>query len=259
MRNSTTLINPVPYHIKPPQTISENNKEALDAIKRINARNASIRSLECHNITIRVNCPGTPPVNLKSEMAYEKDKKFRMINQSVLGREADVGSNDQQFWFWSKRMRPPTLYYANHSDMIKVPLRDPLNPLWLMECMNVQEIATKNTEIRQQEKYWAIHQTRVSLLGALVVKMTLIDPQEERIVGHYLYNSENKLIASSEIVAFAKCGSVYVPTEMKMCWHEENMSMLFQFTQIAVNTKIKDTTWILPNYLRKKNMAELLP
>jgi hypothetical protein len=29
------------------------------------------------------------------------------------------GSNDNYFWFWSKRMDPPVLHYARHEELAK--------------------------------------------------------------------------------------------------------------------------------------------
>ena len=42
-----------------------------------------------------------------------------MISNSFLGKETDVGSNEKQFWFWSKRMKPSVLFYSEHENLNK--------------------------------------------------------------------------------------------------------------------------------------------
>lgn len=259
---SINLVNPIPEYIEPPkedQSGPEYEKEVLVLVADVNSRNKNIKSLECDKVTIHTTREGGVPITLWSEIYYKKDKYFRMIDKSRLGKEADIGSNDKQFWFWSRRMKPPTLYYAKHTDLIKVPLRAPLNPLWLMECLNVTEIDTKNAKARKHENYWAIYQPRVSTLGTLMTKMTLIDPQYKRIIGHYLYGENNQLVASNEILEFTKYGNTFVPIKSKMCWQEEKLVMILQFKDVKVNTIPKEEMWTMPDYPVKKDMTKLLP
>jgi hypothetical protein len=254
------LVNPIPSQIEPPPTDQSgpnNEQEVLDLIEDVNTRNKNIQSLECKNLTIKTTKKGGIVSSLWGELYYKKDKLFRMINRSRFSKESDIGSNQNQFWFWCHRMDPPILYYAKHSDLIKVPLRAPLNPIWLMECLNVTEICTKNSKARKHENYWAIYQTRVSNLGTLITKMTLIDPQYPRIIGHYLYGEDNQIIASYEILEFLEYANTFIPIKSKMCWHEENVIMVLYLEDTKVNTIIAENVWELPNYKNKRDMSTI--
>ena len=260
---SVELVHPIPHHIenpKPSEGGPEFKPEVMSHIKAINGLNQKNKSLASRYATVEIKCANNMPVTLRSLLVYEKDKNFRMINRSTFGRETDMGSNDDQFWFWSRRMEPPTLYYASHTDLIKTPLRPPLNPLWLMECMGVEEITTKNSKARKHDEYWAIYQTRVSNLGTLLTKMTLIDPHRKRIIGHYLYDADKQLMASNEVVEFVEHDGVFVPIKTKMCWHEEGVVMIFDFSNIEINSTNMDSTWwTMPNMRRKQDMTKLTP
>jgi len=259
---STELVHAIPVHIESPgegEGGPEFEEEVLSLIADVNTRNKMVQSLTCNEVTIQATHEGGIPITLWSELHYQKDRRFRMVNRSRMGKEMDVGSNEEQFWFWSKRMRPPTLYYADHSDLIKVPLRPPLNPLWLMECMSVSKVDTKNAKARKHGDFWAIYQSRVSTLGTLMTKMTLIDPEHKRIVGHYLYDNEDNLIASNELLEFADCAGTSVPVKSKMCWHEEGVVMIFEFADLAINSQIKEELWAMPPSWNKQDMAELTP
>lgn len=260
-RISAAPVHDVPSQIVVPireqsQPLTEEEKRAMSCIEAVNEKNRQIKMVVCEDIVIQADRDFA--TTLWASVFYEKDKRFRMKTESRTGLETDVGSNDQQFWFWSRRMRPPTLYYADHADLIKTRLRTPLHPLWLMECMGVTEIGFKNTVVKRQGEYLAAFQPRVSTLGALVTKMTLIDPKKQVIVGHYLYNQDDVLIASNEVIEFHTTYDGHmVPKKTKVLWQEEGVKMLFDFNGIQVNTPINPAHWNLPDYRRKTNMIDV--
>lgn len=255
------LIHSVPNYIETSivEDVPSIENEALNLVNIVNQNIIKVNSISCNNVKIYITNSKVVPITLWSDLYYEKPKSFRMITSSRLCKESDVGSNINLFWFWSNRMNPPILYYANHSDLIKIPLRPTLNPLWIMECLGVQEISLKNVKIEKYQQYWAVYQSRVSTLGRLITKMTLIDPQYKRIVGHYLYNNANTLIASSEVIDFMTYESTYIPTKFKMCWQEENLVMTCQLLDMRVNEDIPNYIWNIPSNYVKKDMTTLSP
>ena len=38
------------------------------------------------------------------------------------GREIDLGSNDELFWFWIRRNDPPGVYYCRHAEFASSPI-----------------------------------------------------------------------------------------------------------------------------------------
>ena len=170
--------------------------------------------------------------------------------------ESDIGSNDRQFWFWSKRIKPTYLYYASHQDVQKVPLKPLFHPLWMMECMSVGPIDMAGATVYNQSGHWAIRQTRVGTMGQLMVKVTVIDPNRKTLLGHYLYNDDLKLVASSEVLSFQTCGGFVVPKRIRMLWLEENAGMELELINVRVNSALDTSLWVMPNITRK-NLAEM--
>jgi len=58
----------------------------------LNERNSKVKNIVYPDIRIAVE-----GFNLSSKLFYEKDRRFRMMNWSIFGKETDVGSNDEYF------------------------------------------------------------------------------------------------------------------------------------------------------------------
>ena len=114
-------------------------QKANPIIEAINLKNSKIKTFYCDDIKIKAIKKLT--VNLKGKIYFEKDKNFRMFTSSILGKESDIGSNDNQFWFWSRKMNPPALHYAKYEDIYKTRLKTPFHPIWTIECLGILPFA----------------------------------------------------------------------------------------------------------------------
>ena len=223
------------------------NNKALDLVKKLNQKNSKIKSFYSDDIRIKIE---KVPFKLRAFLCYEKKQNFRMIVKSVVGRELDIGSNSKLFWFWSRRMEPPTLNYADYRDLYKTCLKTPLHPLWLMESLGINEIPL-NTTVSQKGKYITISEPRQSTMNTMAVKKTVIDAEKMLIVGHYLFES-GVLISSAEVTEFSNG----LPKTMVIIWHSENVTMYWNLQNTTINQEINPSNWIMPNMKNKINLAE---
>lgn len=231
--------------------------EVYSFVKTINDRNSKILSIFVENMTIKVKQDIS--ITVHGRLAMQKDKRFRLnVWHDVFGKEMDIGSNDSVFWFWSKRMENPALYYAKHEDLSKTMLKTPLNPMWLMESLNVGTIDVKNIEIAKFKNFWAIIQPRESALGENVTVVTLIDPERTAVIGRYLYNSVGKLVASAETSDFNRdpqTGAL-IPKKIFIIWYEEGVEMEWHLHNPKINTGINPNYWTMPNAKNKVDMGK---
>ena len=226
------------------QKQSPNNHPLIPIIQEINKRNIKVNNFQS-NIKIRASQKLT--VRLNAKMAYEKNKKFRMTINSIVGKESDLGSNENHFWFYSKRYSS-SLFYAKHTDLHKTLLRTPLHPIWIMESLGFNQLATDKIEIvKFKDKHWATIEKRKSTQNQEVSKVTLIDIQRKKIIGHYIYNNQEKMIASFEVKSTIKSGDHYLPKEVMIIWYEEGIFMELNFLNPAINTNIDPNNWQMPN------------
>src|SRR6185437_10713173 len=78
--------------------------------------------------------------SLRANVALERPRRFRMRAETGLtGPEVDLGSNDQLFWFWVRRLQPPSIYYCTHQQFQVSRIREmvPVEPEWLIEALGI--------------------------------------------------------------------------------------------------------------------------
>jgi hypothetical protein len=102
----------------------------------VNNNAAGIQSLYTNHGSISV--AGLP--SLRALIAFQRQRNFRLrADTAFTGPEVDLGSDDQQFWFWIKRNQPPALYSCRHDQFATSPARAmiPIEPDWLIRALGV--------------------------------------------------------------------------------------------------------------------------
>jgi len=231
--------------------------EVYGYIDKINNNNSKIISIFAEDITIQLKQNATIVVH--GRLAMQKSNLFRLnVWHDIFGQEMDIGSNNDIFWFWSKRMNKSTLYYSKHEDLNKTLLKTPLNPAWLIESMNLNTIDIKNIEVAKFKNFWAIIQQRISALGENVTIVTLIDPKKTAVIGRYLYNQQGKLVASTEVQEFSidQKTNILIPKKLYIIWYSEGITMEWQLNNPKINVIIPNNLWLIPNMKNKINIGQ---
>jgi hypothetical protein len=232
------------FQVNPNQTI----------VAEMNAVYRQVKNIVYPKITIR-----SQGAKLEACLLYEKERKFRMVNWSIFGKESEIGSDDTQFWFWSKRMDPPALYYAKHEDLSKTYLKTPFHPNWLMEMIGVNEVSMENSSILNHNGRVAIVKKALSINGSPLLRVYLIDPVSKAYVGHYLFDGSWNPIASAEITQHHVIGLFHVPKEMTVIWYEEKIASTWSFDAPQINSSIDPKNWEQPQIQQKINLDGYAP
>jgi hypothetical protein len=218
----------------------------IPVINKINEKNAKIRSVLLKSMPIKIN-NGNFTFRLTGDLAHEKEKNFRFIATSKLtGREMDLGSNREIFWFWSKRINPPALYFAKHEDLSKTNLKTPLNPSWMIESLNVGLVNQKNIHgFTETDIYLHLFEKRLSSSGEDCIFMTTINKLTENICSRRLTDSNGKVIVST----------AYNDHITTIEWKDENVTMEWDTKVRQLNVDLPESMWKIPDYKKKINMA----
>lgn len=225
--------------------IIEDRLAVLKLIQEVNTKNESINSFrnKKFNIIIQDKLIAN---KFQANVSYVKYKNFRLNVRSIVGEEVDLGSNKDQFWIWSRRMNPSGVYFADHKDIYKTNLRTPFHPIWLKQILGLDPFT--NIDFVAVEHIHQIELMEMTYASQYkpVIRSTLIDKEDKKIVGHRLYEN-HKLIASSTILDHELRGEAWIPTTILVEWYEEKVSVLFNLISSDVNVEIPDTEFNLPN------------
>jgi len=239
--------------VEKPVVSNEDLSSIFRCISALNEKNAQIHSIKYNQFKIKTS---ENPIRLVGFIAYEKPQKFRMMIYSILVQESDIGSNDEIFWFWSRRMRNPSLYWAKHEDVNKTRLKPLFRPDWIMDSLGINFVENAASVSRDGKYYKILERTR-GVGGKEFLKITLINPQELRIVGIYLHDY-SKLIASTEIKDIYLVNGYAVPKRIVMTWHEENVYIEWNMPQPQINLSFEEGLWEKPSSRNEVNLGKEL-
>jgi hypothetical protein len=146
-----------------------------------NAR--QIQSLVCPDLDL--DCQqGIQKFHIRGKLACQKPRNFRMQAEALAKTEADIGSNDQEFWYWIARGEP-YLVHCSYQDLasgVRIPF--PFQPDWIMAALGMSEYDGDPSQyVVQQGKGATIEllQTTRNAQGQVVRKVTVFTQSASRL------------------------------------------------------------------------------
>jgi hypothetical protein len=83
---------------------------------------------------------GLQSFGVRGKMIAQKPRNFLMAADVFGSREVDLGSNDQEFWWWIKKNDPPYQYFCSYKDLTSGQVRHvpfPFQPDWIVDAMGM--------------------------------------------------------------------------------------------------------------------------
>jgi len=188
-------------------------------------------------------------------VAVDGQRNFRLLAKHPLlaRRVADVGSNDDHFWFWIEDPKHPDsdVIMCNHEDVAHAAhtMPIPFEPDWLMEVMGVRPIALDSeTSFVEREGYLEIYNKRVSPSGQPVQKRTTIDRCHATVVEHALLDAGGHVIAQANLSQYLPdpTSNAYLPGRIELNWPQSQMQLTIQLDQIEFNPATSPAQFQVP-------------
>jgi hypothetical protein len=114
-----------------------------EAVSAINQNAQAVNSLQART-SISASLGGRRPfaTALKGNMLMERERNFRLQLAALGVSVADIGSNDQGFWFWVKD-NDRAIYTCKYDANGRIPSGVPITmqPDWIIEAMGLREIS----------------------------------------------------------------------------------------------------------------------
>ncbi len=244
----------------PPQQIVEmpnttspipDQKTVPAVINEINARNATVRTVDCDHISVKTWEDGIR-FSLDAELAYEKDTNFRLKLYSFFGLELDLGSNERLFWFWSRRNKAPGLHYAVYEDYHKTRLKTPFNPVWMRTTLGLERIVTDDAQIIENDKDYIVVRKGQNALGKDILNAVFVSKQERRIRAVMITDTKGVTLASCEITHDASG----LPQRLVYNWNEEKRVMVLELRKAKKNRTLSSSMWSMPDIEPRVDMGK---
>ena len=235
----------------PTEKVLEESAPPLpDLVVQINNRNRSIQSFSCESMTIKTWERGIK-FRLKGELQYEKDRNFRMVLRSVFGDELDLGSNDDVFWYWSRRDKEPGLYWAKHEDYNKTRLKTPFNPMFMRDTLGLNELPEGARIIDGEDTLLLVYQ-KTNSLSQPILYTVIVDKQSQMVNGLLITDLAGQPLAAAEIRQYQNG----LPIQILYNWYEESKILLLELQNPTINRHISSRYWEPPNQSPRIDMAK---
>jgi hypothetical protein len=226
-----------------------------DLVRHLNANIARVNSWRCTSAKITSRERGLTPMSLHAVVTVEGNRNFRLTaNNPIGGREVDLGSNSERFWFWSPRSETKHVYTARHDQLGQAQeyFPFPFQPDWLMEVLGVipfdeTEVTLEPPEPGARVATLVAH--RISPQGEPVRKLTIVDSCHGLVLEHWLLDQRGRLIAKAMLRDHwpdAATG-VVLPRQIDLDWPQARLGLAITLGPLEINpARIPPQTWTMP-------------
>jgi hypothetical protein len=239
---------------KPAVGASSGPPTAEKLVSYLNREADRLVTIESEDVDLTATVQDKRMPMLRCFLVCQKPRSFRLQGANLGIDYVDIGSNDNQFWFWGKDGDNPPLYYCSYEDYEKgVKLPMPFQPEWV-----VQALGMAKSDPNKAYKVEAIGNTyelseETMVQGVLVRKITIFnarpsnDPRTPNVVGHRIQDAQTgKVICQATIRRVQAAtfrgqqgeGSVSYPSDVLLEWPAEKMSMTLKIGKASVNQPI---------------------
>ena len=255
---------------------SRTSESATELLAEHNRNAERVQSLEARP-SITIDRQG----GVSGSLAFERPKNFKLVLSSTMtiGNLADIGSNDQEFWFWVKNSRDKAVFFCNYDDAGESPLSSSLQPDWIIEAFGLNVISPeeaaqiKVTPGSEPNTLVLTHKAH-ERQGQTFVKETIIHEDSRRIREHRIYSAGKKALLAKAVVSdYAEYTSpgeagqdgekVFLPKNMRLEWFQQPLSLVVVLNGVKVNPRFtqkrRENLFVEPEIkgFDRKNLAEL--
>jgi hypothetical protein len=210
-------------------------------VASLNANAAKIRSLQCLAVDIDGKSQ-RQPYTLSAKLAYQAPQDFRLTGYAVSHTEVDLGSNEEEIWFWIARAEPPAVNFCRRVDLPYARLNTPFQPDWLIEVLGVTTIDPATYRLGEStSEYITLIADRRSPDGRVVTKRLVVDPKTLRVMAYEIWGADrrDRPLVSAYIREYHVDPetSAFVPRIIELDWPdaETRLTMTMRARKIQLN------------------------
>jgi len=231
-----------PFRRPEPRPVHAGVPTAEQVVTYLNQNARGVHSIQYGDVDISVK-QGAQSFGADAYVFYQKPRNFRMQATSGGMSQADVGSNEQEFWFWIRQDKSNAVYRCLYEDLPRVnSLKIPLNPEWICEALCVQELGDpRQYQVRGVGGAVELTSQTTSPQGApmqKIITVALGGPMAGRVTGLKLRSAHGQEIWAAEITEYHVNlpGQHAIPRKLKIRCPSENLEINFKLDKPEINT-----------------------
>jgi hypothetical protein len=241
-----------PTGVTPPPTEIPQKE---DLVSYLNKNAQSIPGIQSDDVTLTCY-QGINPVgiSLTGKLRCQGPRKFRMTGDLLGGREVDLGSNDQEFWYWIKR-GDPYQFYCSYQAMQEGKVKQmpfPFQPDWVLEAMGMGNYKdASNYQLTSDDKTLKLTEKTLSPQGQPVRKVIVFNRmkaigKEPQILDLLLLDDKTgKEICSCHITErLILANKAEIPRRFELRWPEQKLKLAIRLDGVTPNSQFAPQAFV---------------
>lgn len=215
----------------------------------LNDNSRRIQSVRVDDLDLTCS-QGSQSFGLRGQMVTQKPRGFRMGAKALGSPVVDLGSNEQEFWYWISKADPPYQVYCSYKDLAEGRVRRmpfPFQPEWVMESMGLgpygpaekYRLEHDADSLRLIEKTTSPQGTAVRKV--IVMKRRPMQPPHPQVTAFLLVDdASGKEICAAHIgeIQIDRGTGAIVPRKLELRWPAEKLKLSMRLDSTSVNPQI---------------------
>ena len=239
---------------RPDPLVPRTSLKAAELIAEHNRNANRITSFEARP-SIKVTSSGRTG-SVSGHLALERPRNFKLELATTLNNVADIGSNDQEFWFWLKDSPEKAVYVCNYDESGTSPLAATLQPDWIVEALGLrvipeEEAAETTVKPGKDGTLVLTYIPKQDGPGAPFVRETVVSESTHRIKQLRVFSADHKTLLAQAFVTDYQSVAVpsddssnedpaYVPKNLRLDWLQEKLSLSVFIKEPKANMAFSD-------------------
>jgi hypothetical protein len=231
----------------PPAAVSKTGKPTVpDLVAYLNNNARLVQSIKSTQLEIQAK-QGNDSIGLQGTLFCQKPRDFR-LRANVAGSPAvDIGSNNNEFWFWISQGKDDDgvarVHYCSYADMAagKARMPFPFQPDMIVAALGMGDYdPQKEYTIREDAKTYSLVEKAVSAQGQTVQKVTQFNKiqvggNKPQVIAYYLLDDKGNEICKATVLEVQLIGAAVVPQHVKLVWKTQQIEMTMRLYDTQVN------------------------
>ncbi len=227
-----------------PRPLAERTLDKDEFVAEHNRNADLIQTLEAKP-TIGVS--GRMKARADGKLAMERPRNFKLLLMSMRAVEADIGSNEEEFWFWVHNDEK-RIYWCNYDELESSSVGVTYQPDWIIGALGLkpitpEEAAGMKVNVGDERGTTALVFPPSKNGGQTYTRMMIVWNHNRRIKQHRIYQgtvSSKNLLAQAKVSHFTEYDAGSAEGDTQKCYLPESITLEWIQDQLALDVLLRD-------------------
>jgi hypothetical protein len=215
-------------------------------VSYLNNNAQRVQGLTALEVAIDCKQDGSPVPGLQGKLFCQKPRSFRLTGTVVSQPAVDVGSNEQEFWYWIRENKPPYVFHCSYQDLNRrqIAMPFPFQPEMIMEALGIAEYNPADTyRVESRGKTLELVHSTTTPQGMPVQKVTVfangptaVQAGRPQVLAHILKDGQGHEICRATIseVQVDRATGAVLPRRVQLVWPAQKIEMRMKLDDVHV-------------------------